>query len=1160
MRFSVIVPVYNVENYLLKCAASLQAQTFQDFEVVMVDDGSTDGSYSVMKRIHEQDKDRFRMVRQENRGLGGARNTGVRMAKGEYLFFLDSDDYILPETLEIADEYLRRYGDDLLMTLWREVGPGDVEPNEVDRRLISYETLTPEQYICGYGGPQSFFVRADVFGKNDLQWPERLWYEDHTLLPLFALHCGSIGRINARLYQYVRRETSIMHSTDTSRMMEIIDGSEFYLDRYRSEGKLDQYYEELEFRTVIAVLFLHIPRLFAVGREMEKAQASWQYVKNRFPTFQTNPRIVQRVRRYRPEQLMLEGRLEELWEEYYAPCQERARRWIAAHPDGRVCSYRPMLSVIVPVYNVEAYLVPCLASVLCAVEGIDSEVILVNDGSTDESGSIARLFAAEYSFIRLTEQENRGLSAARNVGMDLARGKYIAFVDSDDEVYPDMYRDMLRMAETGNADMVVCPASSGFDAPSPWGKPELHARAFSSLKPGSVSREDRYVLLGSDPYAWDKLYRREFVRAAGVRYPEGKTFEDNGPSAMLYSKADRIYAVQRPGYFYRARKGGAPSIVQGQQDQRMPELLEMMEYTLRMVEEQTQDEAVLLALKDRYLGHDIDRMLTARKMSQFDHLPAFLDRLRAMLGRCFQPEDVSRQRAIVRAKVRALMEGDVDALVRIDTYDRQIYKKEPVTLENGTLVQHLDEQLLGVDSEPAVGLPFDLLPGVYADRYEKRDGLCRLGARLTISGLPRKTELGAVITVSLVGTITGRIWPLEAEPGEGLDFTVTLEEDKLWSAVRSREKILLRVEASSPVGSFAAYATCPTGERLFRNETEELWLRRLSDGRICFETAPRTPEPLVSVILPVYNARETLPRAMRSLLSQTHENLEILLIDDGSTDGSGELCDTYAAGQTRVKAFHLDHGGVARARNFALEHFAGDYLMFVDADDLVSPDITARLLEVLRQSGQHIAACIAKDTRDPTLETHSCAIRLGVDHWRWSRINYQSDLSRRVIWGAIYDRTAIEGLRFDESYVASTDTLFFAQAAKKLRRYAQVNEPHYCYVYYPDSVCHSNSDRRKLDDILVWDRVQRMNPEGSRGFVSAGKGLYSKMRRLMDESHDAAVHREVCRVARQHRKDDLREKNRRKRLARKLFLTMPAEYELALKGKRLLNRWREKDR
>ena len=102
-------------------------------------------------------------------------------------------------------------------------------------------------------------------------------------------------------------------------------------------------------------------------------------------------------------------------------------------------------------------------------------------------------------------------------------------------------------------------------------------------------------------------------------------------------------------------------------------------------------------------------------------------------------------------------------------------------------------------------------------------------------------------------------------------------------------------------------------------------------------------KPLISVIVPVYNIIEYLPRCVHSITSQTYENLELLLVDDGSTDGTGELCDRLAAEDGRIRVFHKENGGSSSARNLGISQAKGEYLGFVDSDDYVEPDMYERL-------------------------------------------------------------------------------------------------------------------------------------------------------------------------------------------------------------------------
>lgn len=106
--------------------------------------------------------------------------------------------------------------------------------------------------------------------------------------------------------------------------------------------------------------------------------------------------------------------------------------------------------------------------------------------------------------------------------------------------------------------------------------------------------------------------------------------------------------------------------------------------------------------------------------------------------------------------------------------------------------------------------------------------------------------------------------------------------------------------------------------------------------------------PLISVIVPVYNIMDYLPRCVQSLKRQSYENLEILLVDDGSTDGTGRLCDELAAGDGRIRALHKENGGTSSARNLGIEEAKGEFLGFVDSDDYIEPDMYARLCEAIR--------------------------------------------------------------------------------------------------------------------------------------------------------------------------------------------------------------------
>ena len=208
-------------------------------------------------------------------------------------------------------------------------------------------------------------------------------------------------------------------------------------------------------------------------------------------------------------------------------------------------------SVIVPVYNVERYLARCLDSVLSQTER-DIEVVCVNDGSTDGSARILAEYAARDRRVRVVSQANRGLSAARNAGLDIAAGEWIMFVDSDDWVPADAVEGFLRVAAESGAPVVASEryAVDAFDA---GGAPR--AFGWTAERPALARLVGRRKMQSS---AWNKLYRADLL--ATRRFIEGIYFEDWPFVTELFGDIDFFALVREPMYVY-CLNGDAASIV-----------------------------------------------------------------------------------------------------------------------------------------------------------------------------------------------------------------------------------------------------------------------------------------------------------------------------------------------------------------------------------------------------------------------------------------------------------------------------------------------------------------------------------------------------------------------------------------------------------------------
>lgn len=206
-----------------------------------------------------------------------------------------------------------------------------------------------------------------------------------------------------------------------------------------------------------------------------------------------------------------------------------------------------LISVIVPVYNVEEYLDACISSITAQTHP-DLEILLVDDGSPDNCGVICDIWAERDSRIRVLHQENGGLSAARNAGLDIASGAYIAFVDSDDEIEPDLYERLLSALQTENADIAACCIlACSPDRQEVWGRREYMVGDSETILSMLFSDADYPVA------AWNKLYRRRCWE--GLRFPVGRLCEDAFTVCLLADRAERIVQLPDALYRYHIRPG-----------------------------------------------------------------------------------------------------------------------------------------------------------------------------------------------------------------------------------------------------------------------------------------------------------------------------------------------------------------------------------------------------------------------------------------------------------------------------------------------------------------------------------------------------------------------------------------------------------------------------
>lgn len=263
-----------------------------------------------------------------------------------------------------------------------------------------------------------------------------------------------------------------------------------------------------------------------------------------------------------------------------------------------------MISVVVPVYNGEKYLRECLDSVL-AQSFSDWEMIVVDDGSTDASGCIADEYASRDNRISVLHIPNGGMSVARNIGIDSARGEYVYFLDSDDIVHPEAFRVLLSSFKDCGVDMAVAGAEiSEFFHPV-----VINRFKFQILSPEKAVKDSLYQK-GVLHAPWGKLYKRSILDK--VRFTKDLCYEDLDFFYRYCLKCDRVAYCRLPLYFYRQHN---ESIMHTWKAQRLD--------VLRVVDEIESFMAVnhptlLFAARDRKLSANFNIFLLARKHGEYE--------------------------------------------------------------------------------------------------------------------------------------------------------------------------------------------------------------------------------------------------------------------------------------------------------------------------------------------------------------------------------------------------------------------------------------------------------------------------------------------------------------------------------------------------------------
>ena len=497
---SIIVPIYNVENYLRQCLDSIQNQTYKKFECIMINDGSTDSSQQIAEEYLSDS--RFKLINQSNKGLSGARNTGISHIREESTFvaFVDSDDCIYPDFLGTLTEHIE---DDVdIIEGMIEYYSDEIKMDNISHNFEKQILTTQNEKLRKFAlNELRVSVFPKLFRKNLLTedfFPKGWIFEDLAVVPELVSHSRKWIKLPKVIYGYRIRPNSITTK----------EFSEEKLDVFKIFGKYDLFFKDES--DVTKLLVEKIKYLHLNYHDIEFVPEDNQY------------------------------------KSLYKEEKEKILSQIEQYEKGE------LISIIVPIYNVENYLRHCLDSIQKQTYQ-NFECLLINDGSPDNSADICREYVSKDSRFRYFEKENGGVSSARNLGIEHSKGQYITFIDSDDWVESD-YLDVLYKVLKDEAADISVSTYKQFDMTANCYYVHSYQRGYEKR----VFVQDEFILElpllerydRSFGYSTGKLVNRNML--GNVRFNEVTTLsEDMEFWYKVYLFLHKVVYVNRDAYIYR---------------------------------------------------------------------------------------------------------------------------------------------------------------------------------------------------------------------------------------------------------------------------------------------------------------------------------------------------------------------------------------------------------------------------------------------------------------------------------------------------------------------------------------------------------------------------------------------------------------------------------
>ncbi len=291
-KVSIIVPVYGVEKYIDKCLDSLVKQSLKEIEIIVVNDGTKDNSQKIIDKYAKKYPDKIKSYIKENGGQGSARNYGLKKAMGEYIGYVDSDDFVEKDMYKKLYNKAIENDYDIVVCGNYNVSE-DYKTKNIDT-FTNYYNTDLENLFFGKMAVWNKIYKRDILIKNKLEFKEKVWYEDLAFTLKTVMNSNTFAFIDEPLYDYLIREGSTMNNSNVQRNLEILDAFDDILS-YIIHNKNEVHFNKIEFLAIDHIYISAVVRVLKADADdkvkRETIKKLVDYVNKKFPNYKNNKYI-----------------------------------------------------------------------------------------------------------------------------------------------------------------------------------------------------------------------------------------------------------------------------------------------------------------------------------------------------------------------------------------------------------------------------------------------------------------------------------------------------------------------------------------------------------------------------------------------------------------------------------------------------------------------------------------------------------------------------------------------------------------------------------------------------------------------------------------------------------------------------------------------------